>query len=128
MSDDLIGSVSSGSAPGNQAGSSRRQFLSRLAAISAGLTLGTPIARSAAAIERKNSKGDFPRKGGEAGLMEITLNINGRAKKVNVDPRVTLLDALRDRLDLTGAKKGCDRGSCGACTVHVNGRRVHAMQ
>jgi xanthine dehydrogenase YagT iron-sulfur-binding subunit len=56
--------------------------------------------------------------------MEITLNINGRAKKVNVDPRVTLLDALRDRLDLTGAKKGCDRGSCGACTVHVNGRRV----
>jgi xanthine dehydrogenase YagT iron-sulfur-binding subunit len=124
MSDDLIDSVSFGSAPGNQAGSSRRQFLSRLAAISAGLTLATPVARSAAAIERKNSKGDFPRKGGEAGLMEITLNINGRAKKVNVDPRVTLLDALRDRLDLTGAKKGCDRGSCGACTVHVNGRRV----
>jgi xanthine dehydrogenase YagT iron-sulfur-binding subunit len=41
-----------------------------------------------------------------------------------VDPRVTLLDALRDRLDLTGTKKGCDRGACGACTVHVDGRRV----
>jgi xanthine dehydrogenase YagT iron-sulfur-binding subunit len=124
MSDDLNDSVSSGSAPDNQAASSRRQFLSRLAAISAGLTLATPVARSAAAIEGTNSKGAFPRKGVEAGLMEITLNINGRAEKLNVDPRVTLLDALRDRLDLTGTKKGCDRGSCGACTVHVNGRRV----
>ncbi len=56
----------------------------------------------------------------------ITLNINGRARQLTVEPRVTLLDALRDRLDLTGAKKVCDRGTCGACTVMLNGRIVYA--
>ncbi|HEX3443979.1 MAG TPA: (2Fe-2S)-binding protein [Chthoniobacterales bacterium] len=124
MSGHLNDSVSPGSAPDSQAGSSRRQFLSRLAAISAGLTVATPVARSSTATERTDSKGDFPRQGLEAGLTEITFNVNGHAQKLKVDPRVTLLDALRDRLDLTGAKKGCDRGACGACTVHVNGRRV----
>jgi xanthine dehydrogenase YagT iron-sulfur-binding subunit len=52
------------------------------------------------------------------------LTVNGITRALRIDPRVTLLDALRDRLDLTGSKKGCDRGQCGACTVHVNGRRV----
>jgi xanthine dehydrogenase YagT iron-sulfur-binding subunit len=52
------------------------------------------------------------------------LTVNGTTRTLRIDPRVTLLDALRDRLDLTGTKKGCDRGQCGACTVHVNGRRV----
>jgi xanthine dehydrogenase YagT iron-sulfur-binding subunit len=57
---------------------------------------------------------------------EITVNatINGRAEQLRVDAAVTLLDALRDRLGLTGTKKGCDQGACGACTVHVDGRRV----
>jgi xanthine dehydrogenase YagT iron-sulfur-binding subunit len=57
---------------------------------------------------------------------EITVNatINGRAEQLRVEPAVTLLDALRDRLGLTGTKKGCDQGACGACTVHVDGRRV----
>ncbi|MEU5696955.1 (2Fe-2S)-binding protein [Actinosynnema sp. NPDC020468] len=54
----------------------------------------------------------------------ITLKINGHATPLVVEPRVTLLDALRERLDLTGTKKGCDRGECGACTVLVDGRRV----
>ena len=53
----------------------------------------------------------------------ITLNVNGRDYSLNVEPRVTLLDALRERLNLTGSKKGCDHGQCGACTVHINGRR-----
>jgi xanthine dehydrogenase YagT iron-sulfur-binding subunit len=57
---------------------------------------------------------------------EITLRVNGRAHVMALEPRVTLLDALRDRLGLTGTKKGCDRGECGACTVHVAGRRVLA--
>jgi xanthine dehydrogenase YagT iron-sulfur-binding subunit len=57
---------------------------------------------------------------------EVTLRVNGSAHVVALDPRVTLLDALRDRLGLTGTKKGCDRGECGACTVHVAGRRVLA--
>jgi xanthine dehydrogenase YagT iron-sulfur-binding subunit len=56
----------------------------------------------------------------------IVLNVNGEDRSLTVEPRVTLLDALRDRLGLTGTKKGCDQGSCGACTVMVNGRRINA--
>lgn len=54
----------------------------------------------------------------------VTLEVNGRSHKVALDPRVTLLDALRDHLQLVGTKKGCDQGACGACTVHVDGKRV----
>lgn len=58
--------------------------------------------------------------------MRTTLSVNGSAHTLEIDPRVTLLDALRDHLKLTGAKKGCDHGQCGACTVIVNGRRINA--
>ena len=58
--------------------------------------------------------------------ISIHLDINGHLHELEVEPRVTLLDALRDRLDLTGTKKGCDQGQCGACTVHVDGQRVLA--
>lgn len=53
----------------------------------------------------------------------VVLQVNGRAYPLQLDPRATLLDTLRERLDLTGTKKGCDRGQCGACTVHIEGRR-----
>lgn len=56
--------------------------------------------------------------------MDISLDINGSTVELSADPGVTLLDALRERLDVTGPKKGCDRGQCGACTVHVGGRPV----
>ncbi|MET9875173.1 (2Fe-2S)-binding protein [Actinacidiphila glaucinigra] len=56
----------------------------------------------------------------------VTLDVNGRSYTLRLDTRVTLLDALRDRLGLTGTKKGCDQGACGACTVHLDGRRVLA--
>ncbi len=54
----------------------------------------------------------------------IVLNVNGADRTLTVEPRVTLLDALRDRMGLTGTKKGCDQGTCGACTVMVNGRPI----
>jgi len=57
---------------------------------------------------------------------DITLTINGQRHTLSLDPRTTLLDALREHVHLTGTKKGCDHGQCGACTVHVNGRRVNA--
>jgi xanthine dehydrogenase YagT iron-sulfur-binding subunit len=60
------------------------------------------------------------------GPVSITLRVNGKAHSLNLEPRVTLLDALRDHLDLTGAKKVCDRGVCGACTVILDGRPVYA--
>ena len=59
--------------------------------------------------------------------LSISLTINGAERAITIDdPRITLLDLLRERLDLTGAKKGCDRGQCGACTVLVDGRRVNS--
>src|SRR5215472_17622177 len=60
------------------------------------------------------------------GPVEMTLRINGQAKQLAVEPRVTLLDALRNHLDLTGAKKVCDRGTCGACTIIVNGKPTYS--
>ena len=60
------------------------------------------------------------------GPVPITLNINGKPVNLNVEPRVTLLDALRNHLDLTGAKRVCDRGTCGACTVLLDGKSVYA--
>ena len=58
------------------------------------------------------------------GAVPITLRINGKDHKLNIDPRTTLLDCIRETVSLTGTKKGCDHGQCGACTVHVHGRRV----
>src|SRR5688572_27991154 len=58
------------------------------------------------------------------GAVPITLRINGKDHKLRIDPRATLLDCIRETVALTGTKKGCDHGQCGACTVHVNGRRV----
>jgi len=56
--------------------------------------------------------------------IEVGLTVNGQARRIMVEPRITLLDALREELALTGTKKACDRGECGACTIHVDGRRI----
>jgi len=66
------------------------------------------------------------RKSKRGETMKVSMTVNGRAETVDLDPRVTLLDSLRETLGLTGSKKGCDHGQCGACTVLVNGRRINA--
>ncbi len=98
---------------------SRRLFLSGLGA--AGFLAGAPpLVQAAPAIEPANGAAD-------GGSGELTLRVNGKEYKLrDMDPRATLLDTLRERLYLTGTKKGCDHGQCGACTVHVNGRRVNS--
>jgi xanthine dehydrogenase YagT iron-sulfur-binding subunit len=60
------------------------------------------------------------------GAVPVTLRINGQDRQLRIDPRTTLLDCIRETVALTGTKKGCDHGQCGACTVHVNGRRVNS--
>ena len=60
------------------------------------------------------------------GSVAVTLKVNGETHAVRIDPRATLLDTLRETIHLTGTKKGCDHGQCGACTVHLNGRRVNS--
>jgi xanthine dehydrogenase YagT iron-sulfur-binding subunit len=112
------------SGPDREGASSRREFIRNLAAISAGLTVAAPLARAVVVTENGIPKSAPPDTGGVQGLTEINLRVNGKGERLVVDPRVTLLDALRDRLELTGTKKGCDRGACGACTVHLDGRRV----
>jgi xanthine dehydrogenase YagT iron-sulfur-binding subunit len=84
--------------------------------------VAAPLSRSATNTEK--TPGESSKEGTEESLVEINFKVNGHPQKLQLDPRVTLLDAIRDRLDLTGTKKGCDRGACGACTVHINGRRV----
>ena len=99
-----------------KAGFTRRDFLG-----GAGLALSTPLVAGRAAAE---PAADVKVLG--PGKVPITLRINGTTQKVEVEPRVTLLDALRNYLDLTGAKKVCDRATCGACTVIVGGKAVYS--
>jgi xanthine dehydrogenase YagT iron-sulfur-binding subunit len=59
-----------------------------------------------------------------AGMIDVVLQVNGQPLRLSIEPRTSLLDALREQVGLTGTKKGCDRGSCGACTLHIDDRRV----
>jgi len=100
---------------------SRRSFLSHLGAAGVAVTAkpllaATPSAPATAPDEVAAVPGAVP----------VTLNVNGKDYRLVIEPRVTLLDCLRENLQLAGTKKGCDHGQCGACTVHVNGRRVNS--
>src|SRR5687768_4206045 len=90
---------------------SRRRFLVQSAAVTT--TLFVPPIGGATPPEKQQTSG-----------APVVLTVNGARHELQLDPRTTLLDALRDHLDLTGTKKGCDQGACGACTVLVDGRRI----
>jgi xanthine dehydrogenase YagT iron-sulfur-binding subunit len=92
---------------------SRRRFLETAGA--ATLAMASQRASAEAAAEGASMHNE-----------SVTLTVNGRRHALDLDPRVTLLDALREHLGLTGSKKGCDQGQCGACTVIVNGQRINS--
>jgi xanthine dehydrogenase YagT iron-sulfur-binding subunit len=102
----------------------RRSFLSHLGA--AGIAATTSPVLTAAATPVSPAVGDAAATDGPDGTVPVTLLVNGKKQVLNLDPRTTLLDCLRENLNLPGTKKGCDHGQCGACTVHVNGRRVNS--
>lgn len=97
---------------------SRRVFLEATGCTAAALIAG----RATSPAEAAGGTPDSPMEG----AVPVTLLINGKRHQLHVDPRSTLLDCLRETMGLTGTKKGCDHGQCGACTVHVNGRRVNS--
>jgi xanthine dehydrogenase YagT iron-sulfur-binding subunit len=105
---------------------SRRSFLSHMGAagVATAATAVTPLAVSAAIAEPQERA--VAQTQAIPGTMPVTLKVNGQSHPVQIDPRATLLDTLRETLHLTGTKKGCDHGQCGACTVHINGRRVNS--
>jgi xanthine dehydrogenase YagT iron-sulfur-binding subunit len=102
----------------------RRRFLVRTALPTIVATVGLEAPRLSAAADAVVSVTVLPACGPDP--VDVTLEVNGRRHPMRIEPRVTLLDALREQLALTGTKKGCDQGQCGACTVLVDGRRVNA--
>ena len=102
---------------------SRRSCLLQLGAGGVAAT-AYPLVSSAQTLPAK--KGSDMDQAAAADAIQVKLRVNGKSLNLQIDPRTTLLDCLRESVFLTGTKKGCDHGQCGACTVHVNGRRVNS--
>ncbi|WP_243900073.1 (2Fe-2S)-binding protein [Hymenobacter defluvii] len=94
---------------------SRRNFMKQAGGI-LGLVMAPPFISQAERLTALSKK--------VAGVSPVQLKVNGTVRTLQLEPRVSLLDALREYMGLTGSKKGCDHGQCGACTVHVDGRRI----
>ena len=106
-------------------GLTRRDFLSQLGAAGVAVT-STPLLAAAAAPAPAAAPAAANHDSEPAAPVAVRLNVNGQEHSLTLDARTTLLDCLRENLHLPGTKKGCDHGQCGACTVHVNGRRVNS--
>ncbi|CAN7532119.1 2Fe-2S iron-sulfur cluster-binding protein [Caballeronia sp. LjRoot31] len=105
----------------------RRSFLTRVGA--AGVAMGTGQLHSLALADSDDASQNAAPSGvvpTDNDSVHVRLNVNGTLHELDIDPRTTLLDCVREHLRLTGTKKGCDHGQCGACTVHVDGRRVNS--
>ena len=98
----------------------RREFLSATGATAAAMAAYMPVTSNIIAGESESPASKIE------GAIPVKLRINGKDHNLRIDPRTTLLDCVRETVALTGTKKGCDHGQCGACTVHVNGRRVNS--
>jgi len=105
------------SSPSSGSGLSRREFL-KISGVSAAAPL---VAQAGALAEAEAGVQELG-----PGKVPVTLNVNGKKLNAQLEPRVTLLDALRDQWELTGAKRVCDRGTCGACTVLMDGKTVYS--
>jgi xanthine dehydrogenase YagT iron-sulfur-binding subunit len=105
---------------GSKRGLTRRSFIGRLGVAGVAVSAGS-LVRSAPAEVHQVAE---PTGATSGQTVPVSLKINGQQHRLQIEPRVTLLDALRENLNLFGTKKGCDHGQCGACTVHVNGRRT----
>lgn len=101
----------------SSSGVSRRDFL-KISGVSAAVPLVSQVSAFALAEGEVATQGP--------GKVPVSLNVNGKKLNASLEPRVTLLDALRDQFDLTGAKRVCDRGTCGACTVLLDGKAVYS--
>ena len=104
-------------------GHSRRAFLLRLGAAGMAAT-AKPLSGFEHSTESKTEQSS--EQSNLTGSIPVALRVNGQEHRIRIDPRTTLLDCLRETLHLTGSKKGCDHGQCGACTVHINGRRINS--
>lgn len=108
--------------PANPSDFTRRAFLANTGGAAAAV-LGTAISQAEDSVHdsaKAGSSGPLVLEGS----IPLTLRINGKSHGLQIDPRTTLLDCLRETISLTGTKKGCDHGQCGACTVHIDGKRV----
>lgn len=98
---------------------SRRTFLKQSSALVAASLAPVSLVKAAGNHDEEHIAAFFEK-------LPLSIEVNGTAHQLQVEPRTTLLDLLREQLHLTGTKKGCDHGQCGACTVHVNGKRINS--
>jgi xanthine dehydrogenase YagT iron-sulfur-binding subunit len=123
--EDLFAGLQSLQKQGPAGGLTRREFMAAALGVAFALSLnvGPAHAEAPPAMPPIVSSTLFPAPS-TVGTVPVTLEVNGVKHALQIEPRVTLLDAVRDHIGLTGSKKGCDHGQCGACTMHINGRRI----